>query len=188
MGKKSKVGYEKKDAARKIYVTELSKEEHQERVRASGLLPKDLSKLLQLATAAEQLDHDQKEEIAEKLVSNQKVFQTRSELLQGMKDLENRTPGVISDLKEVESTRHFALFLSSVNFQKYRTKVEIVEPDTTEEKEGEENTKKDVKRKKVERKDWSSWGTASKDLIQSILSPGREPIVEALAARLENDN
>lgn len=153
-----------------------------DRMRAAGLLARDLQIIVDNGQAARAADREQKAQLAE-VATTRAGRKAQAAAVREREDwLRARLPLVVDDLRTAgESALADWLTLLSVKRYRYR---ELVRQAEATESAASEATRAEAQRvERIERTDLLSRLSGLVAFCEVILAPGREPVVAALAAR-----
>lgn len=151
------------------------------RATDAGVLAEELEALAKHGRAAEQAERQQKEQLA----ANATARASQKELTQGVfareDALRDRLPAVVASLKASAATRDLGDWIGRLSFARYRFH-EIAPAAAERPAEGAADAElRSVER--VERRDATTQLNGLEAFCQALLRPGREPVVDKLAAR-----
>lgn len=140
-----------------------------------GLTEYDLDQIITHGEAAREADRQQQVQLADLQAERTSRSLMAADIFEREEGMRDRLAAVIDALKTTHPT--LADFLAALSFSRYRFRVLPVSAETL----ADDPEIKKVER--VEREDHITRLTALSQFCTSLLEPGREPIIEALAAR-----
>jgi hypothetical protein len=176
-----------KVAGRTRIAVELQEPTYAEDLNEAGIVLDDLRTIEQQGKLAEEYDRKQRADLAAKTEEQQAKLRRRQQVEKDDEQLRNRLPAVIHALVSNPTTFELGRWLAGVSFDRYRIKVTITAPSASEAgtpgAPSVEVPPPEEHRARVTRTDLHARFQSTAQFVESLLEAGREPIVEALAAR-----
>lgn len=177
----SKAAYYTPRVGARAELAEMILNGHLERAKEEGLTEDDLNTLITTGREAQQADLEQRMELADMHSSRTERSLKAEDIFAREEKLRNRMLAVIGDLQKSEP--RLARWLSVLSFARFRFRELAGEARGAEQEGGEELTEEIKKVERVERQDIPTRLEGLANFCTALCQPGREPVVEAFAAR-----